>query len=164
MLWIGPPCNHGNVMLTSVFICVLANQLPLRHTLSLLNLLCVLWSSLKEAVCLKGAGLSAISHHLTDSSIWYTDSICCALQATILITHTDAPAHLRTRLCACMWRHVCVCVFTPSSLLSCLSGVLFSSGPILSSISCPPCLRLCAPENERGMSLALSHWYSALKT
>lgn len=57
----------------------------------------------------------------------------------------------------------CVRVFTLSFILSCLSELLFSSGPILSPISCRPCVRLCAPENERGMSLAYFHWYSSSK-
>lgn len=68
-------CNHGNVILTSMFICVLANQLCLSHILPPQTPLCfflfffLLQSSVKDAMCLKGAGPSAISHHLTDSSI-----------------------------------------------------------------------------------------------
>lgn len=91
-------------------------------------------------MCLKGTGLPAISHHLTDSSIWYTDSICCALQATMLITHADAPAFsVRVLVCLCVATCACVhvCVFILSSLLSRLSGlfVLLWPNPLVNLLS-----------------------------
>ena len=132
--------NHGNVILTSVFICVPANQLPLSPTPPpLRSLLRKLYSSER------GAGLRAISHHLSDSSIWYTDSICGALQATVTDnTHTQMPLHIYVRaFCECAWRHVRMCAHPKLPL----RAFLFSSGPIFSSISCRPCLSPCAPRN-----------------
>lgn len=148
-------CNHGNVVLTSVFICVLANHLPPQLRLFYFIALCL------GSCLLKWAGLSAISHHLTDSSISYTDSIRCALQTTILIACTRMPLHICVRVFVCQYVEECVCslkyMCTLLSVLSCLSGLLFSCGPIHSSISCRLCLGLCAPENERGMSLVHSY-------
>lgn len=140
-------CNRGMSFCHFFLICALANQLALSCTLSPSSYVCgvcvcacyllffFLYSlSLKEAVCLKGTGLSAICHHLTDSSIWYTNSICSALQATILITYTVAHVPFM-----CLFQEkcvtVCVCVrvevFTLSSLLSFLIRLLFPRGPIL---------------------------------
>lgn len=105
--------------------------------------------SIKEAIFnWRGAGVGAISHHLTDSSIWYTDSICGALQATFVDN-----THTHTHRCPCTSTYVpfvsvrvgtCACVLPPS----CLSELfLFSPGPISSSISCRPCPRPRAPRN-----------------
>lgn len=131
MFWI---C-HSIVREISVFIYVLVSVMQYPSSIPSV-------CSTGSCVCMQRAGLSAIRHHLTDSSIWYTDSICRALRVTTLITCTDAPAHSHT--CLCVYTHVIV--FTLLSLKP-QSRSFCPLRPILSSIGCPPCFRQGALEN-----------------
>lgn len=160
-------CNHGNVILTSVFICVLANQPPLSHTLPPQPLIFFIKLSKGSDVSEGGRSFSHQSpsdwqfnlihrFHLLHFTSNNTDNIDTH-------THTQMPLHIYLCIFVCTCVLLCCYMCTLLSLLSCLSGLLFSCGPILSSISCRPCLALCAPENERGMTLVHSPWYSAVK-
>ena len=159
--------HHWKVILTSMFICVLANQLlPFTHCPSQTSSIFYI----QEDVRLKEKPLVTVwLTFQSDTQIPFAELNRQQYRwHTHIHTHTHRCRYLFTRTSLCVSVKACVCCLwhtrTLLPHLSRLSGLLFSLGPILSSISRRPCLSDCALQRMKGEWVwSRSHWYSALK-
>lgn len=125
-------CNHINVILTSVFICVPANQLPLSHTLP---------TELSKGSRVFEGGRS-FSHQ--SPSDWQFNLIhrfhlLCFTSSNTDNTHR-CPLHIYVRVfvhvCVCEGTCVCVCFHFLVSLKLPLRGfVLLGANPLVNLLS-----------------------------